>query len=263
NCTENEDDNDSPTFDVNTVGFLAGADYRADARTTLGMTLGADFGDAKIHNGGGKLETADWRLTGFVGKTVADQAFFNAGAQFGTSDIDIKRKSVWGDPKGETTAWNAGVFVEAGVLLPFSKTIAAMPYVGLAYTHTWVEHFREEGAGALWDVDTITADSLRGRIGCGFSWSFDASEMRWRLGLDVAYSHECLGEETDVDAHYIDGKKLPTITAKTLPSDMFSVGPTIDVGISENASIYGGYSFNAGTDSSVNHSANVGFRMRF
>ena len=51
--------------------------------------------------------------------------------------------------------------------------------------------------------------------------------------------------------------------AKALPEDVFSIGPTVNVDVSPSASVYAGYSFSAGTDSSTTHSANVGFRMRF
>ena len=82
-----------------------------------------------------------------------------------------------------------------------------------------------------------------------------------RLGLDVAYSRELLDDEIDVDVR--SGSDEISETAAALPEDVFSIGPTLDVALTASASIYAGYAFNAGTDSSTAHSANVGFRMRF
>ena len=259
NSVDNDDDFDSPTFDFDTIGFFAGADYKIDSKTMVGLAVGADFGEAKIHNGGGKLEMSDMRFTGFFGKTLADRFYLNAGAQIGSGAFDIKRKTVWGNPFGDATTWNLGGFVEAGGLIPLTDTVFATPYVGLAYMYTYVDDFEEEGAGALWNVDSFYGSSLRARVGCGFSWMVSIADYKCRFGADVAYSHDFLGEEVDVK---VKGD-FPTMTVNAMPSDVFSVGPTVDVGISENASVYGGYSFNAGTDASVNHSANVGFRMRF
>lgn len=48
-----------------------------------------------------------------------------------------------------------------------------------------------------------------------------------------------------------------------LPEGIFWIDPTLNVDLSTSMSFYAGYSFNAGTDSYVNHNANIGFRVRF
>ncbi len=260
---ENDTAPDAPTFDFDTTGLLAGADCKLDQNTILGVALGASTGEAKVHNGGGKIESTDFRITGFAGKAI-ENYFVNAGAQLGYASHDIKRNTDYGNASGDTTGWSAGLFADAGTLITLSeaKKIYATPYIGLAYMHTQADAFTESGSDKAFDADAISGDSLRARLGCGFSWGFAASGAVWRLGLDVAYSHDFLGDEVDIDVTTQDGSSI-TETAKALPEDMFSIGPSFNVDISSSASIYGGYSFNAGTDSSVNHSANVGFRMRF
>ncbi|MBQ8445728.1 MAG: autotransporter domain-containing protein, partial [Opitutales bacterium] len=260
---ENDTAPDAPTFDFDTTGLLAGADYKLDKNTMLGIALGASTGEAKVHNSGGKIESTDFRVTGFAGKTI-ENCFVNAGAQVGYASYDIKRNTDYGNASADTTGWSAGLFADAGTVITLSeaKKIYATPYVGLAYMHTQADAFTESGSDKAFDADTISGDSLRARLGCGFSWGFAASGAVWRLGLDVAYSHDFLGDEVDIDVTTQDGSSI-TETAKALPEDMFSIGPSFNVDVSSSSSIYGGYSFNAGTDSSVNHSANVGFRMRF
>jgi|GEM_PF-348829 len=263
NSVENDTATDAPTFDFDTTGLLAGADYKLDQNTVLGVALGASTGEAKVHNGGGKIESTDFRVTGFAGKTI-ENYFVNAGAQLGYASYDIKRNTDYGNASGDTTGWSAGLFADAGtvVILSEAKKIYATPYIGLAYMHTQADAFTESGIDKAFDADAISGDSLRARVGCGFSWGFSASGAVWRLGLDVAFSHDFLGDEVDVDVTTQDGSSI-TETAKALPEDMFSIGPSFNVDVSSSASVYGGYSFNAGTDASVNHSANVGFRMRF
>lgn len=263
NSVENDTATDAPTFDFDTTGLLAGADYKLDQNTVLGVALGASTGEAKVHNGGGKIESTDFRITGFAGKTF-EKSFVNAGAQLGYASYDIKRNTDYGNASGDTTGWSAGLFADAGTVFTLSeaKKIYATPYIGLAYMHTQADAFTESGSDKAFDADAISGDSLRARVGCGFSWGFTASGAIWRLGLDVAFSHDFLGDEVDVDVTTQDGSSI-TETAKALPEDMFSIGPSFNVDVSSSASVYGGYSFNAGTDASVNHSANVGFRMRF
>ena len=263
NSLENDMATDAPTFDFDTMGVLAGADYRVDAETTLGVAVGAGTGEAKIHNGGGKIESTDFRLTGFAGKT-SEKCFVNAGVQLGCTSYDIKRNTDYGNVSGDTTGWSAGLFSDVGTVVTLSepKKIYATPYIGLAYMHTQADAFTESGSDKAFDADSISGDSLRVRFGCGFTWNFALASANWHAGLDVAFSHDFLGDEVDIDVTTKSGEKISE-TAKALPEDMFSIGPMLSVDVSPSASIYGGYTFNAGTDSSVNHSANLGFHMRF
>ena len=281
NLVENDTATDAPTFDFNTTGVLAGADYRLDAETVVGLAVGAGTGEAKVHNGGGKIESMDFRVTGFVGKTI-EKCFINAGAQLGYTSYDIKRNTDYGNASGDTTGWCAGLFADAGTVITLAETtharfrkgagdavtlskmkkICVTPYVGLAYMHTQANAFSESGSDKAFDADAISGDSLRARLGCGFLWNLWSEGVVWHLGLDMAFSHDFLGDEVDVDVTTQSGERIRE-TAKALPEDVFSIGPTLNVDVSPRASIYGGYTFNAGTDSFVNHSVNLGFRMSF
>lgn len=264
NSVENDTATDSACFDFDTTGVLAGADYKVDAETLFGVALGVGDGEADIHNGGGKIESTDFRLTAYFGKTIEERFFVNAGAQLGYASYDVKRKTDYGNADGDTNAWSGGVFADAGMVLTLSDAnkFYAMPYVGIAYVHTVADAFEESGSDAAFDVDDVSGNSLRARIGCGFSWGFDLAGTAWRLGLDVAYSYDLLGDEVDVDVTTQDGDKISE-TAKAMPESVLSVGPTLNVDLTYTMSVYAGYTFNAGTDSYVNHSANLGFRMRF
>lgn len=262
---DNDTATDAPTFDFDRYGVFAGADYRFDETTTFGVAVGAGTGEAKIHAGGGKIESDDYRLTVFGGKTLGETGYVNAGAQLGFASYDVKRTTDYGNASASADGWNAGVFAETGVRLTLSESrkLYVTPYVGLAYTHAATDSFTESGnERAAFAADSLSGDSLRARVGCAFSWGFDVAGARWRVGLDAAYSRELLDDEIDVDVTAKDGTRISE-KAKALPENVFSIGPTVNVDVSPSASVYAGYSFNAGTDSSTTHSANVGFRMRF
>ena len=261
---ENDTASDAPTFDFDRYGALAGADVKLDETMLLGVAVGAGTGDADIHNGGGKIESTDFRALAYFGKTFAERFYVNAGAQIGFSSYDVKRRSDYGDANAEVDGWNAGAFAEAGAAFAISEThgLYATPYVGLAYAHAETDSFTESGSDrAAFDADALEGDSLRARIGCAFSWDFALASTAVRLGLDVAYSRELLDDEIDVDVR--SGSDEISETAAALPEDVFSIGPTLDVALTASASVYAGYAFQAGTDSSTAHRANVGFRLRF
>ena len=262
---ENDTASDAPTFDFDRYGALAGADVKLDETTLLGVAVGAGTGDADIHNGGGKIESTDFRALAYFGKTFAERFYVNAGAQLGFASYDVKRRSDYGDANADVDGWNAGAFAEAGAAFAISEThgLYATPYVGLAYAqHAETDSFTESGSDrAAFDADALEGDSLRARIGCAFSWDFALASTAVRLGLDVAYSRELLDDEIDVDVR--SGSDEISETAAALPEDVFSIGPTLDVALTASASVYAGYAFQAGTDSSTAHRANVGFRLRF
>ena len=261
---DNDTATDAPTFDFDRYGVFAGADFRLDETTLLGVAVGAGTGDADIHNGGGKIESTDFRALAYFGKTFAERFYVNAGAQLGFASYDVKRRSDYGDANADVDGWNAGAFAEAGAAFAISEThgLYATPYVGLAYAHAETDSFTESGSDrAAFDADALEGDSLRARIGCALSWDFALASTAVRVGLDVAYSRELLDDEIDVDVR--SGSDEISETAAALPEDVFSIGPTLDVALTASASVYAGYAFNAGTDSSTAHSANVGFRLRF
>ncbi len=261
---ENDTASDAPTFDFDRYGALAGADVQLDETMLLGVAVGAGTGEADIHNGGGKIESTDYRAVAYFGKTFAERFYVNAGAQLGFASYDVKRRSDYGDANADVDGWNAGVFAETGATFAISEAhrLYATPYVGLAYTHAETDSFTESGSGATFVADALEGDSLRARIGCAFSWDLALASTAVRLGLDIAYSRELLDDEIDVDVLAADGSAIAE-TAAALPEDVFSIAPMVDVALTANASIYAGYAFQAGTDSSTAHRANIGFRMRF
>ena len=88
-------------------------------------------------------------------------------------------------------------------------------------------------------------------------------EWTVRLGVEAAYAHDFLGDEMDADARFVAGGPKFSTTGKALPQDVFSLGPTIDVQISDRDSLWLGYELEIDTDSGVSQGVNAGYRHRF
>ncbi len=147
-------------------------------------------------------------------------------------------------------------------VLSEKNKLYAIPYIGFSYMHTQAAAFDESGSDKAFDVDDISGDSLRLRAGYGLTWNFELAGDLWRVGLSAAYSYDLLGDEVDTDVTTRSGKKISE-TAQVLPESVLLISPSVNVDLTSTMSVYGAYTFSTGTDSYVNHSANLGFRMRF
>ena len=262
---ENDDADDTAVFDYDLAGILAGADCRVAETLTLGLAVAASSGDADMHHGGGKIEIDDYRITGYLSLLIAETFAIDFGTQFGMSDYDVKRKSsLLGSIDGDTDGMSVGAFISAGTLIVLSEEnrIFAEPYVGLNVLYTSVDGFTEE-RGGLFDIDDFDETTIAASVGCNFSWQLAVAGTQSRLGFGVAYTHEFV-DDVDIDAklRYLDGTKYK-VEADMLSSDRFSLGPMLEVGLTESVGIYAGYTFSFGTDSATSHSANVGVRVSF
>lgn len=261
---ENDDASDAPTFDFDLVGVLAGADYRASKTLTVGLTAAADNGDIDIHNNGGKIEVADYRVTLFASKLVADTIAVDCGLQLGYGDYEIKRKTAYGNVDGDAQSRSVGAFVNAGTILVISseKGLYAEPFVGVNIMHTSVNDFSEGGSGGMFDIDDFDRLTVEANVGVNFAWIFTLAGTTSRVGLGIAYTHE-FEDEVDIDASLIGGSGDYSTSAVMFSSDRIVLSPKIEVGLAKGLSVYAGYTLDIGTDSSTAHSANIGVRASF
>ena len=263
--TENDDASDTPTFDYNLLGVLAGADRRLSATTLVGIALAAGTGEAEVHHGGGDIDITDYRLTAYLSKLFGEKIALDLGVQGGLGDYEIKRKSAYGSVHGDTDGWNFGFFGNLSTWLRLSQNheIFAEPFIGFTAMYSSVSGFSEGGSGGKFRVDDFDALSIAADIGCNFAWEFEMLGTTSRIGVGIAYTHEFADDEVDIDARFIGGSTKYGVTAAALASDRFSLGPTLEIGLTQSLGVYAGYTFEIGTDSSATHSANVGLRARF
>ncbi len=264
--TENGSAKSAPIFDYNLYGAVAGFDWKPDFETTLGLALGYSYGKAKIH-GGGKINMDDMRITAFAGRLLGN-FYLDGGVQAGMGTFDSRRSSVAGTTSGDTNSLFAGAFVTFGSVYSVwqdkrsGEGLYFTPSVGLSYFHTSIDGFRESGTAGL-DTDDMDGDSLRARLALGLQWVIPGDEWTWRLGLEAAYAHDFLGKEMDADSRFVAAGPKFSTTARALPTDIFSLTPTLNVQVSERDSIWLGYDLEIDTDSGVSHGLNAGYRHRF
>lgn len=265
---ENGSGADDPVFDYNLYGATAGVDWKPDYRSTLGLAFGYTYGKAKMRNGGGKVEMDDMRVTAFGSRLIGDRFYVDGGLQAGTAMFDTRRETVAGAATGDTDAFFAGGFVTFGAVFTLSEDkkdgsgLYLMPNIGLSYLHESIDGFRESGTAGL-DMDDADGDSLRARIAVALQWAFPFETWQVRLGVEAAYAHDFLGEDIDLDGRFTAGGNAFGTTAAALPTDVFSIGPTLDVGLTERDSLWLGYDLEIDTDSGVSHGFNAGYRHRF
>lgn len=265
---ENGSGADNPVFDYNLYGATAGVDWKPDYRSTLGLAFGYTYGKAKMRNGGGKVEMDDMRVTAFGSRLIGDRFYVDGGLQAGTAMFDTRRETVAGSATGDTDAFFAGGFVTFGAVFTLSEDkkdgsgLYLMPNIGLSYLHESIDGFRESGTAGL-DMDDADGDSLRARLAVALQWAFPFETWQVRLGVEAAYAHDFLGEDIDLDGRFTAGGNAFGTTAAALPTDVFSIGPTLDVGLTERDSLWLGYDLEIDTDSGVSHGFNAGYRHRF
>lgn len=261
---ENDDADDTPTFDYELSGILAGADYRASPTLIVGLTAAGDSGDIDVHHSGGKIEVSDYRITVFASKLVADTIAVDCGLQLGYGDYEIKRKTAYGKVTGDAESRSVGAFVNAGTILVISsdKGLYAEPFVGVNVMHTSVNDFSEGGSGGMFKIDDFDRLTVEANVGVNFAWIFTLAGTTSRLGFGIAYTHE-FEDEVDIDAALLGGTGDYEVTAAMFSSDRISLSPKIEIGLATGLSAYAGYTLDVGTDSSVAHSANIGVRAHF
>lgn len=263
----NANNDDSPTFDFNLFGATAGVDWKPDFTTTLGLAAGYTYGKAQARHSGGKIEMDDVRVTAFFGKMLG-RIFIDGGIQAGTAHFDADRKTAAGHSRADTDSYFGGVFATVGTLFTLyydKKTgegLYLVPSVGLSYFHTEIDEFSENGLAGL-DMDDSDGDSLRLRVAAGLQWGIPFDVWEVRLGAEIAYEHEFCGDELDLDGSFTAGGPSFSTSPNAMASDVFSLGPTIDVMLSQQSSVFAGYELRIGTDESVSQGANIGFRHRF
>lgn len=264
---DNAKDASSANFDFNTYGAIVGIDVKPDDFSLYGFALGYDYGSAKLHNNGGDVHSDSFRATAFASGLIGDGTFFLDGAvHVGMNSYDIDRKTLVGDTKGDTDGWNAGFALSFGKGFLLNKSsesrLLITPYIDLSYLYTKVDSFDESGTAAL-DVDAFDAQSLRGRLGATLDWQIPLGEWDARLSLDIAYSHEFIDDEAEMDARFVANREKFSVDGIIGSSDTFSFSPSMTIDLSEHDSLSFGYTLEYGTDEQVSHSLNAGFRRCF
>ena len=261
-----EGKNKRPNYDLSHYGAVAGFDSLVTEDFLLGASLTIDKGKAKVHNGGGKHETDAARLN-FYGMAMLDEvSYFGFGAGVGVVSADTKRSNALESLTGEASGTDVSLTATLGRMFVLSSDLGlhVSPYVGLDYTYSNFGSFSETGgAQSALDVDKTDRNSLRGTVGATLNW---LPSEAWRFSLELAYHHEFLDTDADVDAKFVSGEYRGMSASSTAyfgGENSLSVGPRVEYRINAEWSVSAGYTFETDFEDTTTHSANVGVRCRF
>jgi autotransporter-associated beta strand protein len=264
NFAENGKGGDDPVFNFNTYGGTVGADNQFSKTNLAGVALEYTNGKSTLHNGGGSISMNAVRATGYWSHIFNDWFFLDSGAAFGYATYDARRNTALGSNKASPDGWNAGVFATAGTIFPIQSTLHLNPYLGLEYNHYDIGAFTEKGSGSRLKVDGFGYDSLRAKIGTGLSWFVGKEwDLKWKFTLDVAYAHELLDTDADINARFSLAGTKAHVSAATLPADVVQFGPTVTLSLDERSSIFLSYRLEIGFGGGTYNNVNLGFRTRF
>ena len=261
-----EGKNKRPNYDLSHYGAVAGFDSLVTEDFLLGASLTIDKGKAKVHNGGGRHETDAARLN-FYGMAMLDEvSYFGFGAGVGVVSADTKRNNALESLTGEASGTDVSLTATLGRMFVLNSDLGlhVSPYVGLDYTYSNFGSFSETGgAQSALDVDKTDRNSLRGTVGATLNWLPSES---WRFSLELAYHHEFLDTDADVDAKFVSGEYRGMSASSTAyfgGENSLSVGPRVEYRINTEWSVSAGYTFETDFEDTTTHSANVGVRCRF
>ncbi|MGN0883826.1 MAG: autotransporter-associated beta strand repeat-containing protein [Candidatus Spyradosoma sp.] len=261
-----EGKNKRPNYDLSHYGAVAGFDSLVTEDFLLGASLTIDKGKAKVHNGGGRHETDAARLN-FYGMAMLDEvSYFGFGAGVGVVSADTKRNNALESLTGEASGTDVSLTATLGRMFVLSSELGlhVSPYVGMDYTYSSFGSFSETGgAQSALDVDKTERNSLRGTVGATLNW---LPSEAWRFSLELAYHHEFLDTDADVDAKFASGEYRGMSASSTAyfgGENSLSVGPRVEYRINAEWSVSAGYTFETDFEDTTTHSANVGVRCRF
>jgi len=276
--------NDRP-FDYSAYGAVAGLDANFGPDVVFGFNVGYSHGraDAGYGSRGQRAQLDSARIT-FYGSYMFDDIFFAEASVFGAyNGYELKHRSTAvgggfhdGDSHGPD-GYDFGGSLFGGFALSFNNRVHLTPYAGLEYVSAHIEKFSSPlyaatgvGAGGEtvvigWDYDSITQDSLRGRVGFGLNWRVPTrSSWLLRLGFDASYTHELLDRKAPVRARLTgDTGSGFRMNAPSTALETMQLGPVVDIDFGDNWTFRAAYTFEYDFNRQTAHHFNAAFRVRF
>lgn len=260
----NDDATDTATFDYRNFGGMVGLDRKAGDDLLVGAAVGYQTGKATIKDNGGKVDMDRAAGTLFLSTQLTKRWYLDLGATAGVGLYESRRTTVLGAAEGDNTGYSAGFNAETGTVVVLSKELHLTPYLSAAYTHHEFGSISETGSAAALNVDSWSQDSLRAKVGTGLSWFVPMEWVKLKVGLDVAFAHELLDTDSELDARFATpGSPKFSTTAAAIPQDAISLTPNLGLQFDESTSATVSYTYEMGLDARSYQSVNFAIRKRF
>ena len=245
--------------------FTLGANHRAGTNLWWGaaLSLGWYNNDAS----GASLESS--AVIGSVHGTWRRGGFYVSGAlSAGSTSVDIKRSITLGPAvraeQGSTSAGQFGAEFDAGWMLGDPADLQHGPFLGLAWLNQAVDGYRESGSRSTsMNFSGFDRDSLIARAGYRVTRTLALNRVGLRPYANVAVAKEFKDDPISVTAGSNTMPGRFTLSGFTPPRHWASADLGLVVNLYEKVSVIAGYTGRYGSESRLDHRANLGVGITF
>lgn len=258
---------ENPAFNHQTYGAIVGLDQFLGSQWLAGLAVGYSHGNADMAYQAGRVAQDSMRAAIYSTYMLADRWYVEASLSGGYSHYSVKQQALsFGTAKASPDGFDFGGSISTGAIFSLNNRVHFTPHVGLEYVYASVESFSEKGNAADLCVEGFHQDSLQARVGFGVSWLVPTmADFTLRLAFDFSLSHELLDPDVQLQARFRSDTTGNSFRSE-LPSvaeTMLKLGPTIDVGLTQNISLSLSYRLGYDLEKQQAHHVNAGFRVRF
>jgi len=255
-------------YDFDTLGLLAGADYRVSDQLVLGGALGYLNTDSDYNSNSGKLDTSGWTAALYGTYYFNNQWYLDGALQYGWNDYDSQRNITFGSnntsAKGSTDGDQFSISLNAGADF-FRNAWLFSPYLGLDYITASIDEFSESGGdGLALTVNTEDIDILTSKLGVRVSRNYS---MSWGILSPTAFAewaHEFKDDSREISSRFVVDPRVPFITLTDEPDrNYFNLGLGTSATFTEGRSGFINYRGRFGDSDFESHNIEAGIRFEF
>ncbi|MYA28767.1 MAG: autotransporter domain-containing protein [Nitrospira sp. SB0672_bin_25] len=245
--------------------FTLGANHRPGTNLWWGAAL--SFGWYNNDASGASLESS--AVIGSVHGTWRRGGFYVSGAlSAGSTSVDVRRSITLGPAvraeQGSTSAGQFGAEFDAGWMLGDPDDLQHGPFLGLAWLNQSIDGYRESGSrSTAMNFSGFDRDSLIARAGYRVTRTLALNRVGLRPYANVAVAKEFKDDPISVTA---GSKTMPgrfTLSGFTPPRHWASADLGLVVSLFEKVSVFAGYTGRYGSESRLDHRANLGVGITF
>jgi outer membrane autotransporter protein len=267
NILKNDSGASSPFFDFNSGFVSAGVDAPLGESFIVGASIAGHFGQARFHEGAGKIDQSQYRATAYVSAVPASWLILDASVSGGISRFESKRTIVGYNNSASTDAYDIGAALYASSPFNFfGDSLSLAPFVGIEYLHLSADAFTEESdfAPAAFRIGAIERESLQVRVGANLAWKVAPGGVPTRFILSASYGRELADTEADLAAGLVNSGLARNFNVKSVytSEDTVQVGPSVEIS-SGRSSLSLGYRYETDFSDRTSHHIRGEFRVKF
>jgi outer membrane autotransporter protein len=243
---DNDGSSGSYGYSYDSYGFMLAIERMVAPNLMVGMTLAGFRTDLDGQKGSGDADS-DTLFVDLHGTYTMGDFYINAALGYAHSWIDSHRHTIGGRRPDGSTESN---YYTAGIELGYNFDLEAVnvePYVRLDYAYSRTDGWNEHNGGAAntnWDA--WKHRSLRSSLGTRVEVPFSLASMPARVRADLAWEHEFNDSKADANGGFL-GVPI-NVQSADLGNDALRAGVELEVDITENISLSGGYQFRGNHD---------------